>query len=201
MLKIKPRDQKKDTINRLLDISENQKIACERRPRVDFDRHTNDMRTYVPKSSEFRDNFYKTKSIVKQGIDANPLLCMSINENLIKKSFDNSLIKGERSNSNSKRDTGFQTSNKSFYDSVGPIVYSHQKISGRSTLSTCGHHGSPCCSKFGALTTAGTHCCHCYLIKSDIRNSNHKYNAALVTLNTGSVLRSLIKESHCEENH
>lgn len=65
--------------------------------------------------------------------------------------------------------------------------------------SSCQVHTQPCCPKW--YTARGKHCCHCFLIKSDVHNSNHKYNSALVTLNTGCVLRSLMKETHCEEEH
>ena len=196
LLKVKKNDPKRKLIDNLLTISDDKHSVNHKDTIMDAT-----IDPMAGKSTEFRDNFYRTKSIIKLGIGQNPLMGRPSEGETGAKRTCGSTRGPENSHSNSKRDIIHQSSAKSFFDSVGPLQYSHQRPSGRTTMSTCGHQSTPCCSKFGAHTASGTHCCHCFLIRSDIRNSNQKYNSALVTLNAGSVLRSLIKESHCEETH
>lgn len=154
----------------------------------------------LQKTTEFRENFYKTKSSIKFELDQNPLMSRTADGfNHVLNMTDAKAL--NESVSKSRRDLKTMPQKKSLYDMTPASATHMMSVLGGSAKSACSHHGKPCCNRFGAKTQSGHHCCHCFLIKSDVHNSNNKYNSALVTLNTGSVLRSLIKESHCEETH
>jgi hypothetical protein len=163
--------------------------------------HFNSTDGSLQRKNHFRDNFYKTKSSIKFGMNTNPMINRTVDNYGI--AFNASEIKpANESISKSRRDFKATPMRKSLYDStVASSQYNSIGLGRGAVHSACSHQAKPCCSRFGNKTQAGHHCCHCFLIKSDVHNSNNKYNSALITLNTGSVLRSLIKESHCEENH
>lgn len=192
LLKITKAGGKKELLENMLANSDSGKSPFYREQPV-FDNITDPK---LCKSTGFRENFYKTKSIIKVGMENHSPICRTADESFAKKTYDGGTTRTKERTSS--KDTKPQASVKSLYGTVGRLDY---RASRRTTISSCGHHQTPCCSNYGVQMSLGTHCCHCFLIRSDLRNSNQKYNAALVTLNAGSVLRSLIKESHCEENH
>lgn len=143
-----------------------------------------------------RDRFYKNKSLIKLDMERHPRLYPKSGDGLSALEATQSSI---GRNGSGLRLRGPETLNTpgrgSYYEMNRSLVIN----TGHSHCSA--HASKGCCGKWDIISQAGKHCCHCYLIKSDIHNSNHRYNAAIVNLNAGSVLRSLIKETHCEENH
>lgn len=144
-------------------------------------------------NSALRERFLKTKSMIKLDMEANPRLYPKHSD---ASTYDGALSTGGRGSSGNRgRGSECDGLRSSFYETNRSMLtknlHTHCKA----------HSSKACCGKWDIVVQAGKHCCHCFLIKSDLHNSNHKYNAALVSLNTGSVLRTLIKESHCEDNH
>ena len=140
------------------------------------------------KQSELRDNYYRTKAGLRIDVEKNPNLLTKTYETLPKAKVEASTCRGTSSHKNVYN----------LYDSTSTTNHNSKYFSSTFQTGQCSHT-TACCTLWGRGN--GSHCCHCYVIKSDIHNSNHKYNQALVSLNTGTVLRSLLKETHCEEQH
>ena len=193
--------------------------------------------------SDFRDKFYKTKSMARLELEHHPQMAVSKFSDMSadSQSMMHKVKMADGSESHRKRRNGTNSPSKDGLEGVlkcfkkkGESIRSNSKQMTPHKASDhkcCNHPSTNYHSQSDKLMTHRTsnghknHCCHLYLIKPNknfgssttkhsFSGSNSRFtypdnyvvqtpkkNLICVTLNTGSVLRSLMKETRCDGDH
>ena len=165
-------------------------------------------------NSQIRDSFYRTKSIMRSELDRHPNLAVPRFSD--EPEIDPTVV--ERARLFAKSDT-FQSLKQTAQPSRSDRLTVWEE-----TITTSEKPFAPLskrCSKSGRLQPSyrsidsrsnrpvdpqplSDHCCHSFLIKpaeASSATSLKKNSSAMITLESGSVLRGLLKESRCEDHH
>ncbi len=152
-----------------------------------------------PRSSNLiRDAFYRTKSIVRSELEKNPSLAVprfsdepEIDSLALEKarSFGKTdFFQSLKTTANTNLSAGLTEAHLKKCTKSGRLQSSYRSIDSRSHRPT-------------EPQPQPTHCCHSFLIKPASGLGLKKKSSALVSLESGSVFRGLLKEARCEELH